>query len=347
LANWAPLVDDFSDPIPAPEAPDGPRRGPRAVRVFPDGRVIVSTLLVDTGTVLGNPSGILTAGVWSAMTEDGAYLVHFGVQRAEVRSWASVFARIEPDGTVAWTRMLPEPYTAVFGYDPLWDAAINLDGEGGLVFGFTNGFSPYEIRIGRLDAAGNWSLGEDGLLAVELDATDPAGRLGNLDVDVDGEGGYFVLWSTLERNGLGFTMRVDADGSWMWPKTIISVGQRTGEENQGTQFLARHDHHGGAWFMSNSLADGGSLQHLDGNGRPLFYRVDGVGSICWRGRLPVVAWPDPDLPPIPYFDGAPYSPRLETPSDAGVPGDAPIATDAGTAMDASIPRDAAEIDAGD
>ena len=323
LSDWAYMDRPLGQPLP-PRAPDEPRRGPRAVRVFPDGRVIVSPLLVDTGTVLGTEAGILTGGVWSAIDDEGAYLVHFGIQHAETRTWGSVFARVLPDATVAWTRILPVPYGCVRNGGLLRDPAIQHDGEGGFVFAFTNTYAPYEIRIGRLDRDGDWTLGEEGMLVRSFPPTSsyPDTSLWNMDIDVDADGNYFLLWihEGFTADCRACAMRFGPDGTSAWPaSTTATVSGPRPEEDIGTQFIVRADGMGGAWFSTNIRGDNGAIQHLDATGRPLFWRLSrGLPLSCYSDILPIVAWPDPDVPPtVDYFDGAPYEPRA-TPLDAGI-----------------------------
>lgn len=342
LADWAPLAREPGDP-PPPAAPDGDRRGPRMVRITPDGTVTISPLLVDTGTITGTESGPNIGGVWSVLDGDGNYLVHFGVQRAGVNSWASVVAKVGPDGTIAWTRMTPEPYTAVLPGPLYSDPPVAYDGEGGVALAMTNGFAPYEIRIGHLDGEGNWLTGEDGMLVESFPPTTdfPDSTLYNLEMDVDGGGGYFVLWAHRgfsDRCLIGATcaMRYDGGGEALWPRHAAApVDQARPPYDYGTELTIRHDGLGGAWFMTNDGARA-ALQHLDATGRPLFWYTSRYppGNWCWRGRLPIVAWPDPDAPPIPYWDGAPYEPRPTV--DAG--------TDAASG-DAGLREEDAGVDA--
>jgi hypothetical protein len=249
--------------------------------------------------------------------------------------------------------MTPEPYTAVL-LGPLFsDPPVAYDGEGGIAFAMTNGFAPYEIRIGHLDPGGTWLLGEEGMLVESFPPSEryPDTNLYNLEMDVDGEGGYVVIWAHRgfsDRCTLGHTcaMRYDGGGAALWPRDLSPVGHPMPELDYGTELNARHDGLGGTWFM-NTDGRGGYLQHVDASGRPLFWYTSRYppGNACWAGRLPIVAWPDPDAPPIPYWDGAPYEPRptVDAGSDAGLREDTGPA-DAPEPLDAPVPDDV--LDAG-
>lgn len=326
-----------------------PRFGLRAVRRAPDGSVAaISPLIVDPDDVgLQMERATMRSYVfapWAESTADGGYVTHvigFAPGRSMITSY---FARVEPDGTIAWQRRTPEGFIAAGG-EGFFSVSID-EQDGGVIAVIHTDFNRHDTYLWGIDRAGEYRWGRDGM-RIYPDARDAAGepaRLALLSIASDGAGGAFVARG-LRRDEPPFVPSTwfehfDRMGVAQWAPDgdglRLPAGCSGGDPDGFPAIDLAADGMGGVWVLSREGVLGGSLQHVDAAGALLFYeRRTGCGTVSWPYRTreivahPPEAGPDGgsahDAGPIMLDGGPPADAR----SDADAAADALMVADSG------------------
>ncbi len=279
--------------------------GLRASRYAVDGRLMaLSQVLVDPPLVLRQPAtGGGDApdgwGIWAEPDADGALLFHLGAHHPASDQLASHFARVAPDGSVAW-RWTSPPGMGAFS-DSL-DSPIARDTAGG-VFAALGAFSARtQLTVVHIDRDGHASpLDTADFISTEgLNVPGVVDPITFADVAPDDAGGFFLLARPL----IPMLTHFDSHHVRTWPSSIGDPRQDpvtsfAPDPHTGLNWMQMEaDAQGGVWIAENQGDTFTTFfQHIDRDGWPLFWQqlvsCDAHRRVLLRpsaGDMPIGFW---------------------------------------------------------
>lgn len=187
--------------------------------------------------------------------------------------------RIDSHGNALW-RADGVPLTTVpVGFATTRPALLS-DGAGGFFVAYADGLnsgSPnYNIKLQRVDGAGNLLWGAAGIPVTQVTGDQPGPGQTEPRIAADGSGGVVISWlDYTSGNGRVKLQRVDAAGNALWPAGGVSA--TTLDTGQFEAVMAG-DGQGGAivaWTDRRRSYTDVFAQHIDGNGTPQ-WTADGM-----------------------------------------------------------------------